>query len=88
MKKTQKKSKEYKKWTFLLTTWPKKRTLPKHYKWGGGGFSIPKKQKQVTVTKRPFLDKKTKPKITVIIFGFFLLFQQQKHKNVLKHLLL
>ena len=40
--------------------------LEKHYQ--NRGFSKPKKQKQLTVTKRPFL-------------GLFLLFKQQKHKK-------
>ena len=40
----------------FLTTWPRKRAPPKHYK--NRGFSTPIFEKQLCVTKRPFLDKK------------------------------
>ena len=36
------------------------------------GFSRPTSENHLTVTKRPFLDNKTKPKIPGIIFGFSL----------------
>ena len=44
----------------FLTTWPRKRAPPKHYR--NRGFSTPIFEKQLCVTKRPFLDKKTKPR--------------------------
>ena len=43
--------------SLFLTTWPRKRAPPKHYK--NRGFSTPILGKQFCVTKRPFLDKKT-----------------------------
>ena len=68
----------------FLTTWPKKRAPKKHYK--NRGFSNPFFEKQICVTKRPFLDQKNpKPEIPVIIFfAFFFSFNNKKHKNVLK----
>ena len=49
----------------LLTTWPKSAHPPKHYK--NRGFNKAFFEKQMCITKRPFLDKKTKPEIPVII---------------------
>ena len=45
-------------------------------------------EKQMCVTKRPFLDKKTQIQKFQLSFSFclFLLFEQQKHKNLLKPL--
>ena len=62
----------------FLTTWPRKRAPPKHYK--NRGFSTPIFEKQLCVTKRPFLDKKTQIHKFQLSFFFclFLLFQQQK----------
>ena len=63
----------------FLTTWPRKRAPPKHYK--NRGFSIPIFEKQLCVTKRPFLDKKTqihKFQLSFFFVAFFFLFQQQK----------
>ena len=61
----------------FLTTWPRKCAPPKHYK--NWGFSTPIFEKQLCVTKRPFLDKKTKfINCSYIFFAFFFLFQQQK----------
>ena len=54
----------------------------KHYK--NWGFSKPKKQKHLTVTKGPFLDKKQDQKFQLSICAFF--FQTTKHKKLLKPL--
>ena len=54
----------------FLTPWPKKRAPKKHYK--NRGFSKVIFWKQMCVTKRPFLDKKSpNPEIPVIIFVAF-----------------
>ena len=68
----------------FLTTWPRNRAPPKHYK--TRGFSTPIFEKQLCVTKRPFLDKKNQiPKFQLsFFFCSFLLCQQQKHKHLLK----
>ena len=64
----------------FLTTWPRKRAPPKHYK--NRGFSKPIFEKQMCVTKRPFLDKKNpNSEIPVIIFCLFFSFNNKKHKN-------
>ena len=64
----------------FLTTWPKKRAPQKHYK--NKGFSNPFFGKQFCVTKRPFLDKKTKSRNSNYhVVLPFLLFRQQKHNN-------
>ena len=61
----------------FLTTWPRKRAPPKHYK--NRGFSLFVFEKKLFVTKRPFLDQKNpNPEIPVIIFG---LFSQSTTKN-------
>ena len=65
--------------SFLVATWPKKRAPKKHYK--NRGFREQIFEKQFWATKRPFLDKKPNPEIPVIIlFVFFLLFQQKIQK--------
>ena len=43
---------------------------------------MPKNPKQLTVTKRPFLDPKNKSEIPVFIFLPFLLFAQQKIQTI------
>ena len=65
----------------FLTTWPRKRAPKKHYK--NRGFSKAFLEKQLCVTKRPLLDKKTQIQKFQLSFFFclFLLFQQQKHQN-------
>ena len=55
----------------FLTTWPRKRAPPKHYK--NRGFSTPIFEKQLCATKRPFLDKK-KRKFINSSYHFFLPF--------------
>ena len=62
----------------FFTTWPKKRAHKKHYK--NRGFRPPFFGKQLCVTKRPFLDQKTKIYKFQLscFFACFLLFQQPK----------
>ena len=63
--------------SLLLTTWTKKHTAKKTIK----QQSI--FEKQISVTKRPFLEKKPNPEIPVIIvFVSFFLFQQQKTQQL------
>ena len=70
----------------FLTTWPRKRAPQKHYKNRGFSKAFLEK-KQLCVTKWPFLDKKPKSRNSSYhFFGSFLLFQQQKHKHLLKPL--
>ena len=60
----------------FLTTWPRKRAPPKHYK--NRGFSL-FFEKKLCVTKRPFLDPKNpNPEIPVIIFLPSFSFNSQK----------
>ena len=62
----------------FLTTWPKKRAPPKHYK--NRGFRNPFCAKKFWVTKRPFRTKKNKSRnSSYLFFCLFLLLQQQKH---------
>ena len=65
----------------FLTTWPRKRAPKKHYK--NRGFSKAFLEKQLCVTKRPFLDKKTQ--IQKFQLSFFLpfsfSFNNKKHQN-------
>ena len=61
----------------FLTTWPRKRAPPKHYK--NRGFSTPIFEKQLCVTKRPFLDKKNK--IHKFQLSFFLPFSSLSTTN-------
>ena len=62
----------------VLTTWPKKRAPKKHNK--NRGFRKASFEKEICVTKRQFLDKKTQiQKFQLsLLLGLFLLFQQQK----------
>ena len=46
------------------------------------GFNKAIFEKQMCVTKSPFLDKKPNPEIPVIIFAYSFLFQQQKTLNL------
>ena len=65
----------------FLTTWPRKRAPKKHYK--NRSFSKAFLEKQLCVTKRPFLDKKNQIQKFQLsfYFGSFLLVQQQKTKT-------
>ena len=65
----------------FLKTWPKPK---KHNR--NRGFSKSFFEKQICVTKRPFLDKRIpNPEISVIIFfAFFFSFNNKKHKHLLK----
>ena len=54
--------------SLFLTTWPRKHAPPKHYK--NRGFSTPIFEKQLCVTKRPFLDKKTQIQKIQLSFCF------------------
>ena len=62
----------------FLTSWPRKPEPKKHYK--NRGFRAFFFENQLCVTKRPFLDKKTKIyKFQLsFFFAYFLLFQKQK----------
>ena len=77
-------------WLFkisFLTPWPKKRAPKKHYK--NRGFQALFFEKQMCVTKRPFLDQKKTKFINSsyhFFFACFLLFQQQKTRKLLKPL--
>ena len=64
----------------------KKARTPKTLKIGVSAKHL--KQKNICVTKRPFLDQKNpNPEFQLSFFlPFFLLFQQQKHKKMLKPL--
>ena len=53
----------------FLTTWPKKSAPPKHYI--NRGFSKHIFGKQITVTKRPFLDKNRSANYQVLLTFFF-----------------
>ena len=56
----------------VLTTWPRKRAPKKHNK--NRGFSKAFLEKQLCVTKRPLLDKKTqiqKIRLSFVFFSFF-----------------
>ena len=65
----------------FLTTWPKKRAPKKHYK--NRGFSKAFFEKQICVTKRPFLDKKTQiQKFQLSFFCLFLLFATTKNTKL------
>ena len=55
--------------SLFLTTWPRKRAPPKHYK--NRGFSTPIFEKQLCITKRPFLDKKNKSRNSNYHFCLF-----------------
>ena len=44
------------------------------------GFSKPMSERQLTVTKRPFLDKKQNQKFQLSFFAAFFLFEQPKQK--------
>ena len=66
---------------YLLTTVPKNFAPPKHEK--KRGFSKPKKPKQLTVTKRPFLEQK-RPKSEIPAIICFVLFFSLNNKNT-KH---
>ena len=66
--------------TCLMTTWPKKRTPPKHYKIGSQ--QTRKTQQQIAATKRPLLDQKPKSEIPVIIvIGLFFSLNNKKHNK-------
>ena len=71
----------------FLTTWPRKRAPPKHYR--NKGFSTPTFEKQLCVTKRPFLDKKNQIQKFQLSFVWALFFSvnNKKHNNLLKPLL-
>ena len=65
----------------FLTTWPKKRAPPKHYK--NRGFSNLFLEENICVMKRPFLDQK--PKIQKFQYHFFWLLsflQQRKTQKI------
>ena len=62
----------------VLTTWPRKRAPPKHYK--NMGFQ-PFFWKKLCVTKRPFLDQKKPKSINSSYHCFFAFFSLQQEKN-------
>ena len=66
----------------FLTTWPKSAHPKKHYK--NRGFREHIFEKQFWVTKRPFLDKRTKSRNSSYHISFcrFLLLQQQKTTKI------
>ena len=66
----------------FLTPWPRKCAPKKHYK--NRGFRAFFFGKQMCVTKRPFLNQKTKiHKFQLsFFFAYFLLFQQQKTPKI------
>ena len=64
--------------SLFLTTWPRKRTPQKHYK--NRGFGTPIFEKELCVTKRPSLDKKTQIQKFQLSF-FFAIFFSFNNKN-------
>ena len=71
----------------FLTTWPRKRAPQNTIKIGVSENRLLKNS--YASRNGQFLDKKTNPEIQLsFFFGSFLLCQQQKHNNLLKHLIL